>query len=80
VKLDGKVDALVFSGGIGEKSAYLRAEIIKRIQCLGYKLDAEKNNADTDKDVWDIESSGVKILVCKTDEEAEMARTVLTSS
>ncbi|KAH9928321.1 Acetokinase family-domain-containing protein [Fomitopsis serialis] len=39
VRLGGKVDALVFSGGIGEKSAELREAIVRSSECLGFQLD-----------------------------------------
>lgn len=77
VKLGGKVDALVFSGGIGEKSAYLRAEVVSRLRCLGFALNKEKNEDNSKQDVWAISSTEPKILVCQTDEEVEMARNLL---
>lgn len=43
VKLDGKVDAMAFSGGIGEKSAALRERVLQRCFCLGFALDTERN-------------------------------------
>lgn len=42
LKLGGDVDALVFSGGIGEKSAELRAEAGRRCACLGFVVDEGK--------------------------------------
>ncbi|KZT00820.1 actin-like ATPase domain-containing protein [Laetiporus sulphureus 93-53] len=38
VRLGGEVDALVFSGGIREKSAELREEVARNAACLGFKL------------------------------------------
>jgi acetate kinase len=76
VKLDGKVDALVFSGGIGESSGYLRAEVIKRLQCLGFGPTLENHDGDTGSLVREIGSGGIKVLVCRTDEEAQMAQNV----
>jgi acetate kinase len=43
VALDGQVDALVFAGGIGEKSAMLRARVVDKARCLGFDIDAAKN-------------------------------------
>lgn len=80
VKLNGKVDALVFSGGIGEHSRELREIVAKGIECLGFReLDAGRNGDDSVKVggvVVDISSQGKdkRILVCKTDEQREMAR------
>ena len=36
-------DALVFTGGIGENSAEIRARICRNLDFLGIALDAEKN-------------------------------------
>ncbi len=38
----GGLDALVFTGGIGENSAWLRAEVCKGLECLGVHLDASR--------------------------------------
>lgn len=76
VKLGGKVDALVFAGGIGEKGAQLREAIVARLDCLGFAIDAEKNKKPDDQVVAQITKSGAKhkVLVCQTDEQTEMAR------
>lgn len=70
VKLDGKVDALVFAGGIGEKSALLRERVTQKCSCLGFSLDKERNNnpgADRVVEIGKREKTAT--LVCKTDEE-----------
>jgi len=43
VKLGGRVDALVFAGGIGERSVEIRESIVKGVECLGFNLDVGKN-------------------------------------
>ncbi|KAK5046515.1 hypothetical protein LTR84_008318 [Exophiala bonariae] len=76
VKLEGRVDALVFAGGIGERSAYLRKVVTQKVACLGFTLDDEKNEGAADgNDVVDIGSDGKtpRTLVCETDEDFEMA-------
>ncbi len=40
----GKTDAIVFTGGIGENSATMRADIMKGFEQFGIKIDPEKNN------------------------------------
>lgn len=40
-----RIDALVFTGGIGENSPYTRREVMNTMQILGYKVDLEKNEA-----------------------------------
>lgn len=77
VKLGGKVDALVFAGGIGERSVELRETIISSAGCLGFTLDGEQNAAvkEGDAKVVDITGNSTqKTLVCWTDEQLEMAR------
>jgi acetate kinase len=45
LKLGGQVDALVFAGGIGEKSAQLRQAVADKCACLGFRLDDMKNKS-----------------------------------
>ncbi|KIX09309.1 acetate kinase [Rhinocladiella mackenziei CBS 650.93] len=75
VKLGGKVDALVFAGGIGERSAYLRQVVTEKVSCLGFTLDDDKNqNAAGGEDVVDIgKSDKIRTIICETDEDYEMA-------
>ncbi|KDR79039.1 hypothetical protein GALMADRAFT_244781 [Galerina marginata CBS 339.88] len=84
LKLDGEVDALVFAGGIGERSVELRNIVGKKVQCLGFHdVERSKNEAVGNEDavVMDIsvnqrETKGrmKQVLVCKTNEQLEMAR------
>lgn len=71
VKLGGHVDALVFAGGIGEKSAYLREVIADKCACLGVSIDQQKNEElEGAGNVIDIGASGkMRTLVCETDED-----------
>ncbi|MFN5746834.1 MAG: acetate/propionate family kinase [Methylococcaceae bacterium] len=75
VALLGRVDALVFTGGIGEHAAEIRAEACCDLAGLGIVLDTAANQAATDQ-VLEIQSavSTVRILVVATDEEQEIAR------
>ncbi|KAK0223188.1 acetate and butyrate kinase [Armillaria fumosa] len=81
LKLDGKVDALVFSGGIGERSVELRRAIGARLECLGYSgVGSTNEEADRKEGVVIDVSRGhpgpetKRILICRTDEQFEMAR------
>lgn len=77
VKLGGKVDALVFAGGIGEKGVQLRQAVSEKVKCLGFEMDESKNrNMTGEGAVEDIGTEGSKhrLLVVQTDEQAEMAR------
>ncbi|KAK3711202.1 hypothetical protein LTR37_009796 [Vermiconidia calcicola] len=75
VKLDGDVDALVFAGGLGEKGSALREAVVKKVGCLGFEIDRSKNEKPGDEVVVDVGKEGARhrVLVCQTDEQAEMA-------
>ncbi|KAF2727930.1 acetate kinase [Polyplosphaeria fusca] len=79
VKLGGEVDALVFAGGIGERGARLRGAVVEGVKCLGFELDKGKNERPGDDVVTDISAEGAKFkaLIVKTDEQLQMARSVL---
>ena len=66
------IDALVFTGGIGENQAETRAYIVQRLAWLGAQLDTKRN---TQHD-WCISNSDsrMKVFVVPTDEEQEMVR------
>ncbi len=69
------VDAIVFTGGIGEHSAYMRKLVMSDMEYLGAKLDEKKNDNVSDG-VCEIsaEDSKVKILILPTNEELSIAR------
>ena len=71
----GGLDTLVFSGGIGENSAVVRARICAGLGFLGVALDEAPNLAGAT--VISKEESGVTVRVIPTDEESEIARSVL---
>ncbi|KAI1872448.1 hypothetical protein JX265_005328 [Neoarthrinium moseri] len=76
VSLGGKVDALVFAGGIGEKSDKLRRRVVEQVSCLGFEVDDALNGKQIEDVVQDVGKKGAKhrTLVCLTDEQFEMAR------
>jgi acetate kinase len=79
VALDG-LDALVFTAGIGENSAEVRAEVVSGLGALGLRLDRDRNAAvDGDDPVTPIstDDSPAAALVVPTDEEGEIARQAL---
>jgi acetate kinase len=70
----GGVDALVFTGGIGEHAAEVRAQICKGLECLGLELDAPANGeCKPDSDVSTSFSKG-RILVVETREDLVIVR------
>ncbi|KAF6810170.1 acetate kinase [Colletotrichum sojae] len=76
VTLNGQVDALVFAGGIGEKSDKLRQRVVEQCACLGFTIDNELNSKKVTATVQDVgkRESKRRTLVCQTDEQFEMAR------
>ncbi len=66
--------AVVFTGGVGENDAVLRATVCDALSHLGLRLDPALNSAPDDADRFiDSGQGGVRILVVHTDEEAEIA-------
>ncbi|OAQ98439.1 hypothetical protein LLEC1_02583 [Akanthomyces lecanii] len=76
VSLRGDVDALVFAGGIGEKSSQLRSAVTDQLKCLGFSLDSGANSRSMSRTVEDISGPDPRhrVLVCQVDEQLEMAR------
>ncbi len=69
----GGLDALIFTAGVGENSASLRAEVCRGLDCLGLRLDPDRNEAcQPDGDIAVDESAG-RILVLHTREEQRIA-------
>src|SRR5437588_5915625 len=69
-------DAVVFTGGIGENSAEVRANICGGLEWMGLELDAERNVAQTDGHEGLISRDGSRLAayVIPTDEELLIAR------
>ncbi|MEG1932401.1 MAG: acetate kinase, partial [Pygmaiobacter sp.] len=74
----GGVDAIVFTGGIGENSSLVRETVCANMEFLGVKIDLEKNS--TRGDVIDLTAEGasVKTYVIATNEELMIARDTLS--
>jgi len=71
------LDALVFTAGIGENRAAIRAEVCANLDQLGIQLDPSKNNSTkAEEAVISSEDSTVKVLVIPTNEELVVAREV----
>jgi acetate kinase len=70
----GGIDALVFTGGIGEHSPDVRTGACEAFGFLGLKLDAQKNaQSPTDQDIATADSA-VRVLVIATQEDWEIAK------
>jgi len=68
----GGLDALVFTGGIGEHAAPVRAQVCRALSWLGIELDASANAADAQRIT--APHSTVDVLVLPTNEEWMIAR------
>ncbi|MFL5291318.1 MAG: acetate kinase, partial [Myxococcales bacterium] len=64
------LDALVFTGGIGERAAPVRERACAGLAHLGIEIDPERNARGDEL----ISSGRVEVLVVKTDEDLVMAR------
>jgi acetate kinase len=74
LELNG-ADAIVFTAGIGENQADIRAAVCANLDQLGIVLDAEKNNSTrATETVISATGSRVKIMVIPTNEELVVAR------
>jgi acetate kinase len=73
----GGLDAVVFTGGIGEHSARIRAGICEGLRVVGVLLHERKNNATStaERDLSTMDSRA-RILVIPTDEEKAIAADV----
>jgi acetate kinase len=68
----GGLDGVVFTGGIGENAALIRARVIEGLDFLELRLDAAANAAGA----VSIGAGPAKVLVIRTDEERVIARAV----
>ncbi|MFC1462517.1 acetate/propionate family kinase [Verrucomicrobiota bacterium] len=76
----GGLDALIFTGGIGQKSDLVRGLACQGLRCMGIILDEEKNRGlRATKQIYDIstDDSPLPILAIPTDEERMIARETL---
>ena len=74
----GGLDAVAFTGGIGERGVGMRARICRGLDFLGMSLDTDRNAAATGGAAAQIsaDDSPVSVWVIPTDEERQIAREV----
>ncbi len=73
----GQVDAIIFTGGIGENAWRMREMIVENLEPLGIMLDKQANSSLKPKAegiVINTDDSKIKILVVPTNEELAIAR------
>jgi acetate kinase len=75
----GRVDALVFTAGVGENSDVVRSKSCEGMSALGLKLDPAKNQPRGEGvRELQMDDGPVKILVIPTNEELEIAEQTVT--
>ena len=70
----GGLDCLVFTAGVGENSASMRARICAGLEFLGVKIDPEKNNVRGKEAIISADDSKVTVWVIPTNEELMIAQ------
>jgi acetate kinase len=75
----GGLDAVLFTGGVGQGSAVVRALALQGLDCMGIALDDKRNGEASGDEIALIsgDDSKVAVLVVPTDEERMMAREAL---
>ena len=78
VELNGKVDAIVFTAGLGENAIGFRKDVINKLQALGIKLNDEVNNKiagfkEIHEGIISTDDSKVPVYVVPTNEELMIA-------
>ncbi len=70
----GRVDAIVFTGGIGENSPIFRKAVCENLGFLGVTFDEEANNCRGEEKIISGPDSKVAVMVIPTNEELMIAR------
>ena len=73
----GGVDAVVFTGGIGENNPHYRTRVAEKLAFLGTAIDEEKNSVRGEEIEISVPGSKVKLLVIPTNEELMIAKDTL---
>jgi len=74
----GKVDAIVFTAGIGENNPLIRSKCCENLENIGIKFDKKKDyNVSEENPEISTDDSPVKVLVIPTAEELQIARKTL---
>lgn len=68
------IDAIAFTGGIGENSARLRSDCCSGLEFLGVQLDPVRNETGSGDRVVSADSSGAAVVTLATNEELIVAR------
>ena len=74
----GRLDAIIFTAGVGENSTYIREKVCDALGILGIRLDTGKNEKRA-ASIQEIQQEGspVKILIIPTNEELDIAQATM---
>ena len=75
----GRVDALIFTAGVGEHDARMREAVCAELEGIGYVLDSGRNRQAQGAAALHTADSRQQIWVIPTDEEGEIARQTITT-
>jgi acetate kinase len=76
----GRLDAVTFTGGVGEHSPIVRAAVTEHTEILGIRLDPARNEArERGARIISADDSAVAVCVIPTDEELEIATQTLAT-
>ena len=78
MKLEGKIDALVLTAGVGENGSGFRKDLVEKLSCFGIKLNDEVNNTiasfkSVHSGIITTDDSKFPVYVVPTDEELMIA-------
>ncbi|MFX3625393.1 MAG: acetate kinase [Ectobacillus sp.] len=68
------VDAIIFTAGIGENSAYIRERVLEGLEFMGVYFDPKRNQIRGEEAFINYPHSPVKVMVIPTNEEVMIAR------
>ncbi len=68
------VDAIIFTGGVGENQIKIREGICKNLEFMGVNIDEDRNNVRSEEKLISKDSSKVRIYVIPTNEELMIAK------
>lgn len=71
------LDAIAFTGGIGENQIRVREKICNKLKFLGIDIDMEKNNIRGEEACISSNNSKIKVYIIPTNEELEIAKETL---
>lgn len=71
------LDAIVFTAGVGENSASMRAKIVNDLKLFGIEIDEKENDMRGKEKIVSTADSKIKVIVIPTNEELMIAKDTL---